>query len=295
MTEWTRPLAACAMLAFGALAAPGAAADRAEDGVGVVAEYKPAAARFNVARAGSGPVPVRIGTVVMAGDRLSLPAGAAVVVQQGDGRRREFAGPGNFEIPDAAPLGKVSSFFRSISAVFDDEYRLAGTAASRSGEDCRGGEGQVRQIEAPMLLGEPAIVAGERDLPLAWVGGCMPFTVSLHSADGSTLYRESVEGRQVRLDDVPLAIGRYAVTIQDATGLAFRGSVEAVAAAPALPPDLAGDSSPLGVVAGAVWLAELDGGRWRFESFERLRPLIRAGDPLAGVIGDGVLWGNYGP
>ena len=31
---------------------------------------------------------------------------------------------------------------------------------------------------------------------------------------------------------------------------------------------------------------------WRLESFERLRPLIRAGDPLAGTIGDGVLWGK---
>mgnify|MGYP003381462339 CR=1 FL=1 len=34
-----------------------------------------------------------------------------------------------------------------------------------------------------------------------------------------------------------------------------------------------------------------DSGRWKLESFERLRPLIRAGDPLAGSIGDWVLWG----
>lgn len=295
MTERPRRMAAGAVLACAMLGALGATAARAEDGVGVVAEYKPSAKRFNLTRAGSEPVPVRIGTVVMAGDRLSLPAGAAVVVQQGDGRRREFAGPGNFEIPDAAPLGKVSTFFRSISAVFDNEYRLAGTAASRSGEDCRGGDGQVRQIEVPILVGAPAIVAGVRDLPLAWVGGCTPFAVSLHAADGRTLSRESVEGRQVRLDDVPLAVGRYGVVIQDATGLSFRGSIEAVSTAPELPADIAGDTSPLGVVAGAVWLAELDGGRWRFESFERLRPLIRAGDPLAGVIGDAVLWGHYGP
>ena len=67
--------------------------------------------------------------------------------------------------------------------------------------------------------------------------------------------------------------------------------LEATAAGPALPPELAADASSLGVVAQALWLAEHDGGRWRLESFELLRPLIRAGDPLAGTIGDGVLWG----
>lgn len=263
---------------------------RAEEGVGVVAEYRPAAGRFSFGRAGQ-QVPVRIGTVVVAGDRLALPAGAAVIVQQGDGARVEFSGPGEFQVPAAAPLGKLSSIFRSISAVFDDEYRLAGTAASRSGEDC-GGATPARAIEVPILAGQPAIAAGVRDLPLTWVGGCTPFTVTLQAADGRTLYRETVEGRQVRLDDVNLAVGRYSIVVAGATGLEFRGAVEAVPAVPTLPAELVGDTSSLGIVAGAVWLAQQDGGRWRFDSFERLRPLIRAGDPLAGTIGDGVLWGD---
>ena len=62
-----------------------------------------------------------------------------------------------------------------------------------------------------------------------------------------------------------------------------------------LPAELAADTSALGTVAQAVWYSEQDGGRWRLESFERLRPLIRAGDPLAGALGDGVLWGSSGP
>lgn len=295
MIEWTRRMPAGVVLACVTLTIAVATTAWAEGGVGIIAEYKPAAARFHITRAGTDSVPVRIGTEVWAGDRLTLPAGAAVVVQQGDGRRRQFAGPGSFKIPDAAPLGKLSAFFRSISTVFDDEYRLAGTAASRGGDGCRVGDGEVRSIEVPILAGKPALVAGERDLPLAWLGGCTPFTVSLHAVDGSTLYRESVEGRQARLDDVPLAVGQYSVVIEDATGLMFRGSVEVVSTAPEMPSDISGDHSPLGVIAGAIWLAEQDGGRWRFDSFERLRPLIRAGDPLAGVIGDGVLWGHYGP
>ena len=293
MIESIRMIATALALGIGVPALAGVA--HAEDGVGVVAEYRPAAARFSLGRNGAEPVPVRIGTVVMAGDRLSLPAGAAVIVQEGDGQRREFTGPGSFEVPTAAPLGKLSAFFRSISAVFDDEYRLAGTAASRGGEDCSKDGGAVRGIEVPILAGAPAIAAGVRDLPLTWIGGCTPFVVSLQAADGRLLYRESVEGRQVRLDDVPLPVGRYTVSIADATGLEFHGSVESAPSAPTLPDELVGDESPLGVVAGAIWLAGQDNGRWRFESFERLRPLIRAGDPLAGAIGDGLLWGDYAP
>jgi hypothetical protein len=262
------------------------------DDVGIVAEYRPAAGRFSFERGVGEVVPVRIGTVVAAGDRLSLPAGAAVIVQDGSGQRRELAGPGTFEIPASRPLGRLASIYRSMTAVFDDEYRLAGTAASRSGEDCRAGA-ETRAIHVPILAGQPAIVAGERDLPLAWVGGCTPFTVSVLGADGTVLHRSSVDARRVRLDRVQLATGRYEILVEDADGLAFRARLEAMPAAPAMPPEIAEDLSPLGVVAGAIWLAEQDGGRWRFDSFERLRPMIRAGDPLAGAIGDGVLWGEY--
>ncbi len=266
----------------------------AAEGVGVVAEYRPAAGRFSIERGTLEAVPVRIGTVVTAGDRLSLPAGAAVIVQQAGGQRREFAGPGTFEIPAAAPLGRLAAVFRSISAVFDDEYRLAGTAASRSGEQCRS-SADARPIEVPILAGQPAIGAGERDLPLAWTGGCTPFTVSVRSAEGETVYRESVEGRQIRLDRVPLTSGHYEIVVADPGGLKFSAMLEAVATIPQLPEEIAADQSSLGVIAGAVWLSEQDAGRWRFDSFERLRPLIRAGDPLAGAIGDGVLWGDGAP
>jgi len=259
--------------------------------VGVIAEYRPAAGRFSLER-GAGPaIPVRIGSVVAAGDRLTLPAGAAVIVQEGGGQRREFTGPGTFEIPATTPLGRLASIYRSISAVFDDEYRLAGTAASRSGEDCRA-ETASRAIHMPILSGRPAIAAGERDLPLAWIGGCTPFTVSVQSADGTIIHRSSADGRRLRLDRVKLPPGNYEVILADFDGLTFRASLEALPAAPALPDEIAADDSPLGVIAGAIWLAEQDGGRWRFDSFERLRPLIRAGDPLAGAIGDGVLWGE---
>ncbi len=292
-----RHVAAAAMLALAVSIACTAVAGAATDaGVGVVAEYRPAASRFTFARAPGGqPVPVKIGTVVQAGDSVKLPSGASVTVQLASGQASIFNGPGTFVVPDAKPLGRIAAILKSIPALFDDEYRMAGTAASRGSEDCAKKGEPVKAIEVPILVPGARIVAGERDLPLAWRGGCAPFVVKVLSGTQSLVHRESIEGRQVRLDDVPLTPGHYSVMISDATTLRFETALEAVATGPVPPPEIAADASPLGVVAQAVWFAEQDGGRWRLESFERLRPLIRAGDPLAGAIGDGVLWGAAAP
>ncbi len=262
------------------------------DGVGVVAEYRPAAGRFTFARSpGGSAVPVQIGTVVMAGDRVTLPAGASVTVQLANGETSNFRGPGTFAVPNARPLGKLEAIFQSIPDLFDDEFRMGGTAASRGGELCGQAGSDVKPIDVPILVPGARVVAGQRDLPLAWHGGCPPFVVKVMSGADSLVHRESIDGWQVRLDDVPLSVGRYTLLITDSAGRRYEGTLEAVAAGPALPPELLADTSHLGVTAQAVWLARQDGGRWRLDSFERLRPLIRAGDPLAGSIGDGVLWG----
>ncbi len=268
------------------------AADASASGVGVVAEYRPASGRFNFTRAPKGEsVPVRIGSVVQSSDKISLPAGASVSLQLSNGKATAFNGPGTFEVPDGRPLGKLATIITSLGSMLDDEYRLAGTAASRGGESCGKDGAVVKQIEVPILAGGANIVAGERDLPLAWRGGCPPFIVKVLSGDDSLVYRESIAGWQVRLDDVPLAAGTYAVVVADADGRQFKADLVAVKQGPTLPAELAADTSSLGVTAQAAWLARQDQGRWRLESFERLRPLIRSGDALAGTFGDGLLWG----
>lgn len=271
----------------------GDAATGAESGVGVVAEYRPAAGRFTFTRQpGAVVVPVQIGSVVMSGDRLTLPAAASVIVQLANGEVASFKGPGTFAVPAAPPLGKVASILQSMSALLDDDYRIAGTAASRGGEKCEQTGGDVNPIDVPILVPGARVIAGQRDLPLAWRGGCPPFVVRVLSGKDSLIHRESIEGWQVRLDDVPMTVGQYSVAITDAAGRRFTADLTAEARGPEMPPDLATDTSSLGVIAQAAWLAGQDGGRWRLESFERLRPLIRAGDPLAGAVGDGVLWGT---
>ena len=94
----------------------------------------------------------------------------------------------------------------------------------------------------PILVPDARIVAGNRDLPLAWRGGCAPFVVTVLAGGQTLLDRESIEGRQVRLDDVPLAPGRYSVVITDADGRRFEGALEATGAGPALPAELASDT-----------------------------------------------------
>lgn len=271
----------------------GGAAGNDAAGVGVVAEYRPAAGRYTFTRQpGAQAVPVQIGSVVMAGDRVNLPAGASVTVQLANGETARFNGPGTFAVPAAPPLGKLAGIFRSMSALLDNDYRLAGTAASRGGESCGQGGAEVRPIDVPILVPGARIEAGERDLPLAWRGGCPPFAVKVLLGEDSLAHRAAIEGWQARLDDVPLSVGDYTIAITDASGRRYAAGLTAVARGPELPADLVADASPLGVVAQALWLASEDGGRWRFDSFERLRPLIRAGDPLAGAVGDGVLWGH---
>jgi hypothetical protein len=284
---------AAAMLAFAAPMVEEVEAADEESGVGIVAEYRPAAARFSFARSPRGEtVPVMIGMVVMPGDRITLPAGATMVVQLANGQTRELNGPETHTIPDWGPLGRLkTAVFSAISGVFDDEFRHEGLAGSRGGEQCAAEGDVVPAIEVPILVPGARIVAGTRDLPLAWRGGCAPFVVTVLAGGQTLVHRESIEGRQIRLDDVPLVPGRYSVVITDTDGRRFEGALEATGEGPALPAELAADTNSLGVVAQAVWLAEHERGRWRLESFERLRPLIRSGDPLAGSIGDGVLWG----
>jgi len=290
--SWISAVLAIATSVAALAGTPGSAATDADAGVGVVAEYRPAAGRFTFTRQpGATPVPVQIGSVVMVGDRVTLPAGALVKVQLSNGETASFKGPGIFAVPAAPPLGAIQAIYHAISGVFDDDYRLAGTAASRGGDKCGQGEGEVKPIDVPILVPGARVVNGQRDLPLAWRGGCPPFVVKVLSGKDSLVLRESIDGWQVRLDDVPLSVGRYSIVITDAAGKRFEAGLEAATSGPAMPSDLAADATALGVVAQAVWLASQDGGQWRLESFERLRPLIRAGDPLAGAIGDGVLWG----
>jgi len=288
LPAWVIVVAAIVGSAAAAIYAAGAIA------VGVVSEYSPIDARYFLTRSGDtrgSNVVLRIGTVVMTGDEIIVPANGAVTLSLAEGPPRRIPGPAKFRVPVGADV-RVGRWLRAFKEIFDVEYRTASTAVTRGSGACEP-SAVPAPIVAPILRDQARVVAGVRDLPVAWTGGCPPYAVVVQQGV-TVLARQTALGRpQTRLDNLLLEAGTtYTVTITDSRGGRRAVGVAAVEKAPTPPADLLRELSPLGVIARAVWLADQDGGRWRLDAFEILRPQIRSGDPLAGRAGDVLLWQN---
>jgi len=291
--RWTRAvlLATCALGTLSGLARAVASGEPTE--VGVVADFRPLNRSLAFLRPPQGQyVAVRIGTVVVAGDRVVLGKDESVSVQLASGDLNRFAGPGDFRVPNGRPLGRLAAVFQSLPELFADEQGLAGTAASRSIEDCGMFGFKPAPISVPAMSADTRIVAGKRSLLLAWSGGCPPFAVTLRSDATTHVQRKSIDEWEVLLKELALRPGRYSLRISDASGRHWDGSFSAQAQSPDLPAEVASDNTPLGRNAQAICLAGHDEGNWRLESANRLQPLRRAGDPLATGISRQLLWGG---
>ncbi len=273
-----------------------AAPDRPTE-VGVVADFRPFDRPLMLARPPQGePVSVRIGTVVVAGDRVVLErADQSVTVQLASGKVARFIGPGDYQVPSDRPLGKLTAIFQSLPELFEGGQGLSGTAASRAVEECGMVGFEPSPITAPVMTAETRVVAGDRDLLLAWNGGCPPFTVTLISDTAILARRDSIDERSVLLNGLTLKSGRYTVQISDAGNRHWEGPLQAQSQSPPIPEDIASDRSSLGRNAQAICLARQDDGRWRLEGANWLETLRRAEDPLATAISNGLLWGSAAP
>lgn len=287
MQPWLKVLPLAIMSAI-----PTVGVAQAEESIGVVAEYRPVTGRFMLVRGPRDSVAVKLGTVVHAGDVVTLPAGASIMVQRPRTEPLRLNGPGRQVVPTSPRMGALASFFRALPNLFDDSYRQSRMAAGRGHTQCPGAGTPAAAIEFPMVTPGARIAAGPRDLPLAWRGGCPPYSVSLLAGNDTLAQRSAIAAPQVRLDGLTLRPGPVELVIRDAAGQHHVGTLEVMATLPTSPVELAADTSAFGTVAYAAWLAELDGGRWQFDAFERLRPLIRAGDELASALGDAILWGR---
>ncbi len=276
----------------GPLLAMVAGAQGRNESVAIVADYQPASARLSISRAGQ-PVPLTIGTQVFPDDTVELSAGNQVMVTTADGTVAQIAGPGkNLRLAPASArsLGVLSGVLASLQGYFGEPYRAKRIAAAQGSEDCVG----RRAIEVPLFGASAAIVAGTRDLRFAWAGGCGPFTITVRDAASRELARVETSSRTARFRELALSPGRVVIEIRDKQQT-LQVELQAAAAHPAFPPELATEAGPLAVLGKAHWLAGQDAGRWKFESFELLAPLIRAGDPLASNYGDVLMWGAGGP
>jgi hypothetical protein len=257
--------------------------------VGVVAEYAPTGARYTFNRSGN-VVPIRIGTLVMAGDEVTLPARGTVTLTLANGSSRRLEGPETLRVAPAPIIGLGWRVLQAVTDILDVEYRSAQTAVSRGSGGVCDASVAAAPIVVPILREGALVSAGRRDIPLAWTGGCAPYAVSLLNGQATLAHQENLRRSQVRLDGILLAADTaYTLIISDSLGSRRSVQLTARRQAPTPPMELA-DLSSLGVIARALWLAEQDGGVWRLDSFEMLRPAIRSSDPLAGTIGDVLLW-----
>lgn len=292
-TRFEVPLRAITAVLLCAVPPGPAAAAGSPEPVGIVSEYQPVKERFSiVGPARSGPAPLTIGTQVYAGDTVELPANGVVIVTGADGGATRITGPGTLVLAtgSAKGLGVVGRMLASLQGYFGEPYRASRIAASQGSEDCTG----AGTIDVHLFPQGSAVVAGKRDLRFAWNGGCAPFTVVVRDARGGEIARSVVSSRAARFREIEIPAGRVEVEI---AGGAERKllALDAVPSRPSPPDELvAGADGGLASLAEAWWLAEQDAGRWRFESFDLLAPRIRAGDPLAGKLGDLLMWGPGG-
>lgn len=260
----------------------GGAQDADSAGVGVVAGYYSTGEPPSITRVSERRQQLlKVGSIVMAGDQVSLPTGASVTVFLSNGGRLQWLGPGTFVVPTARRLGPLAAIFASLPRLFDDEYKISGTAATRSFGDCTADGQSGPAIELLVIDGTTRLEAGVRDVQMYWQGGCPPFSAQLTAASGTVASLDSLSDREARFEHVALPPGRYGVRVTDASGRTAVGTFEAAREPPPMPAAVTADTTELGVIAGALWLAQFDGGRWRLESLQRLRPLAEAGNPLA--------------
>jgi len=261
-------------MAMGCLAHALAIAGDAAD-VGVIVDYSPPGAMIYLQR-GDTRQPVRIATVVQAGDKIELPASSVVTVELADSRRMSSSGPGTWEVPAAPALGSIATYFHRIALIMEPDYRVSASAITRTLKMCKG-----EPIVVPLLSQGARVKAGERGLSLAWRGGCPPYRLELKSEHGAPRIENGLASPEFRFEQLSLQPGIYSVSITDTVGTNVTLPFAARIDAPAWPDSLAGNTSHIGTVARALWLADIDEGAWRMDSLELLVPLRREHDPLA--------------
>jgi hypothetical protein len=172
--------------------------------------------------------------------------------------------------------------------LLDVQAHIAASASTRGGETCDAADPNAA-IEAPILRAHSKITAGKQNLALGWFGGCAPFSVDLKKGATTIATAQGLKRRQQQFVDLDLAAGLYQLRITDAQGHERAYDIDVVATTPPPPADLDATDSATATIARALWLAELDDGDWRLESFKTLRPLMAQKERIAVMIGDYLL------
>lgn len=251
--------------------------------------YAPDEAILQLRRPGvSGSLPVGIATVVRTGDEITLPAQSTLTVEFADNRQIVSSGPGTWMVPPAPSIGFLAALFHRVEfSMAPNDVRVA-TAITRSSQSCEAAS--VAPIAVPAWRPNARVIAGRRGLSLAWTGGCPPYQVELRAGEHLIASQSAVKVAEVRFDDLTLAPGVMTLAIKGARGAPASFSIVVAAHQPMPPRALIQDPSHLAQIARALWLADIEDGRWRLDAVELLARPAGSGDTMAAYEIKRLLW-----
>ena len=265
-----------------------------DDPAGIVSKYLPPKADHGVTRSTGNIEQVGLGTLLYLGDTVQVASGGQLTIAYADGTSETYEGKVSFEVPDRQPLGALARIFSRLQAVLGQQYRQGANLATRNPGKCPDDETAVSELSVPVLRPTSHLIAGQDNLSLAWLGGCAPYRISF-AASNQTLYSaKDLKRPMARTWTAAISAGSYRLSIADARDQHADFDIVVMEALPASPYHSASEPGELEAVADAAWLANHDDGRWRWESFQRLRPWIRSGSTLAGTYADLIMWGDPG-
>jgi hypothetical protein len=270
-------------IAIAQVALPSYGAATGDSDVGWVIEYSPPEAVHTIIRTASNTsVRLKLGTAVYANDTVQMSTAGRVVIALADGTERQVDGPGNWRVPNSEAPSRIWQVLGSVLQLGEKQAQLAASAATRGNEECMPGKSfQPDPIRVPILRVRSHVTAGVQSLAIGWYGGCPPFDVSLESPTRVVARASSLTKRFQQFSDVDLVVGAYRVQIQDKAGVSVNHVLAVVAEGPPSPTEFTKNNATAGVLARALWLADVDGGAWRLESIKTLRPLLLQRQPVA--------------
>lgn len=169
---------------------------------------------------------------------------------------------------EAGSCGSICTLVLVIWGQEEKEQAERVDAMSRGGDS--------KGLSMPLLASSTrqSTVAGTRPFHIAWVGGKPPFTAELIGSSGAAPVRWPATTEREVLATVALEQGFYEVRVTDTSGHSVRGAFEVTAQAPNVDRRNIEQLSPdLGNALLAARLADMDGGAWRLEAYERLSEL----------------------
>ena len=163
--------------------------------------------------------------------------------------------------------GLVERIISAISVYRDEEEKGSARVEALSRDS------SSKSLMIPILAASTrqSMIAGSRQFHITWVGGKPPFAVELVGPSGSTVARWPQTAEHRVAATVSLEEGFYELRVTDASGEPALGAFEATSQRPTvdgrgleqLPADL-------GAALLAARLADIDGGSWQLEAYERL-------------------------